>query len=125
MQPVARILALVAALALVLFALPFAFKAITGGSQAGASPTPFPSASAAPTESSAPTPKPEPTPIVHIVKSGESLSKIAQRYGVTVDQILSANPQIKNPDRIKLGDPITIPAPAPSEIVDEGAQASP
>jgi LysM repeat protein len=60
-----------------------------------------------------------------VVKSGETLSKIAVKYGVTVDQILSANPKIKNADKIKLGDRIVIPEPSPSEIVDNGSTPSP
>lgn len=48
----------------------------------------------------------------HTVMQGESLSKIAARYGTTVDALLAANPQIKNADMIYAGDEITIPASA-------------
>ena len=34
------------------------------------------------------------------VKSGDSLSKIAQKYGTTVDKLLALNPKIKNPNLI-------------------------
>lgn len=56
----------------------------------------------------------------YTVKSGDTLSKIAARYKVTVDQILEANPKITNPNRIQPGDKITIPTPPPEEIVNEG-----
>jgi LysM repeat protein len=55
---------------------------------------------------------------VYTVKSGDTLSKIAAAYGVTVDQILAANPEITNPNKIAVGDKIVIPQPLPSEIVN-------
>jgi hypothetical protein len=75
-----------------------------------ASPTPV--ASAAATPSPEPTEPPPPTPQVYVVKDGDTMSKIARRFGVTVEDIMAANPQIKNPDRIRIGDRITIPPPA-------------
>ncbi len=44
----------------------------------------------------------------HIVASGETLLKIAQRYGVTVKAIQNAN-GITNPDLIKVGQVLKIP----------------
>jgi len=73
--------------------------------------------SAAPTDTPLPTLAPAPTPFVYTVKSGDSLSAIAQRFGTTVKALLSANPQIKNQNSIKIGDKITIPAPAGSGAV--------
>jgi LysM repeat protein len=61
---------------------------------------------------------PTPAQVVHVVKSGDNLSAIAAQYGVTVDQILEANPQITNPNSINVGDEIVIPQPLPTEIVD-------
>lgn len=46
--------------------------------------------------------------IFHTVKNGESLEKIAKNYGVSVQEILNANPSIKNPDKIKEGQTIQI-----------------
>jgi LysM repeat protein len=43
------------------------------------------------------------------VKAGDSLSKIAKRNGITLDQLLKFNPQISNPDKIKVGDVINLP----------------
>ncbi|MBN1521623.1 MAG: LysM peptidoglycan-binding domain-containing protein [Candidatus Aureabacteria bacterium] len=44
----------------------------------------------------------------HIVKKGESLTKIANTYGVTLQDILRAN-SITNPDSVKPGEKIKIP----------------
>ena len=69
----------------------------------GAAATPRPTAAAA-TPTAAPTVPPAPTPQVYVVAKGDTMSRIAKKFGVTVDQILAANPQIKNPDKIKEGD---------------------
>ena len=62
-----------------------------------------------------------------MVKPGDTLNKIAKKYKVTVDQLLAANKQIKNPNKIAVGDEITIPVAAePSEVIDtSSAQPSP
>ncbi|HEX5601434.1 MAG TPA: LysM domain-containing protein [Pyrinomonadaceae bacterium] len=62
------------------------------------------------------------------VKAGDNLSKVAKRYGISLAQLLKANPQIKNPDRIKVGQLINLPdtsiatstettQPLPSKVV--------
>ena len=96
------------------------------------SPSPSLGASAAPSESPVPTLAPAPTPIVYAVKAGDTLSKIAAKFGVTVKDILKANPQIKNQNAIQIGDPITIPvSPGGSSVsgaspsVVSGASAAP
>ena len=45
----------------------------------------------------------------HTVASGDTLSKIAQEYGVTLEEVLAANPQIKNANLIYPGDVVTLP----------------
>jgi LysM repeat protein len=100
-----------------LFIAPSLLKGIGGGGE-HASPTPVPSAPVGATAVPSPTPVPTPEQVVHVVKSGESLSKIAATYGVTVDDILAANPSITNPNKIAVGDKIVIPQPLPSEIVN-------
>lgn len=47
---------------------------------------------------------------VYTVKSGDTLSKIAGYYNVTVSQILTANPSITNSSWIYVGQKITIPS---------------
>ncbi len=44
----------------------------------------------------------------HTVQAGENLTTIAQRYGTTVQAIVTAN-QITNPDRVIIGTVLTIP----------------
>lgn len=45
---------------------------------------------------------------VHIVQSGESLTAIAQQYGVTAEEIITFN-NISNPDAIYVGQELIIP----------------
>lgn len=52
---------------------------------------------------------------VYTVRAGDTLAKIAARFGVSVAAILAANPQITNPDRIYVGQRITIPGPGGSQ----------
>lgn len=46
--------------------------------------------------------------VYHEVQSGETLFKIAERYGVTVDEIIEAN-ELTDPDHIEAGDTLRIP----------------
>jgi N-acetylmuramoyl-L-alanine amidase len=45
----------------------------------------------------------------YTIRSGETLSKIAQRFQVTVNDILTLNPQITNKNLISIGQVIKIP----------------
>jgi LysM repeat protein len=57
-------------------------------------------------------PREAPPPTVsHAIQPGETLSSIAQRYGVTVLDLIEAN-SIPNVDRIRIGDVIRIPGSA-------------
>jgi len=47
--------------------------------------------------------------MTYIVKPGDNLSKIATRNGVTLEQLLQANPQVKDPNRIQVGDVLNLP----------------
>lgn len=47
--------------------------------------------------------------VYHTVQRGEYLALIARNYGTTVQQILWANPQITNPNRIYTGQVIFVP----------------
>jgi LysM repeat protein len=46
---------------------------------------------------------------VYIVERGDTLNKIANKFGVTLDQLKRANPCITNPDLIFTGCIIRIP----------------
>ena len=52
--------------------------------------------------------KPKDEPIVHIVKSGETLSEIAAKYGTTYQKLATYN-NISNPNVIRVGQKIKIP----------------
>jgi hypothetical protein len=89
------------------------------------SPTPLPTATPAapPTVNPpcTPTPtvwRPDPLPTsctdsgsgrTYRVAAGDSLSKIATRFGVTVRSLLAANPRITNPNLLRIGQVLTIP----------------
>jgi murein DD-endopeptidase MepM/ murein hydrolase activator NlpD len=49
---------------------------------------------------------------LYVVQPGDTLMRIAQLYGVTVEQILAAN-DLLNPDLLEVGQVLEIPAPAP------------
>jgi hypothetical protein len=69
-----------------------------------------------------PTVPPAPTPQVYVVAKGDTISKIAKKYKLTIDEVLAANPQIKNPNKISIGDEITIPVPVPDDGAVESAE---
>jgi len=47
--------------------------------------------------------------VIHKVKAGETLGAIANQNGITLAQLLAANPAISNPNQISVGQEITIP----------------
>jgi hypothetical protein len=110
-----RVLVAVATLAIgviVFFSLP---GLLGVGSDTDPTQRPSVSPSASPTEPPEPTPTPAPTPQVYRVAAGDTLSRIATRFGLTLDQLRDANPQITDPNKIKVGDEIIIPLPVPSD----------
>ena len=50
---------------------------------------------------------------LYTVRAGDTLFNISRRYGVTVEAILTRNPQIINPDIIYIGQVICIPTMTP------------
>jgi spore coat assembly protein SafA len=51
-----------------------------------------------------------PSGSTHSVERGETLSQIARDNGVSLKDLLAANPQIANPNRIYVGDRVNVPA---------------
>jgi hypothetical protein len=109
----------VAAIAIVLAAILLFFLPSLlgiGSNQAGASPSPSVAASAA-AASIAPTPVPEATQQTYTVQSGDTMSKIAKKFGVPLQTLIDANKTaIPNPDKLKLGQVVIIPGATPSTI---------
>lgn len=92
----------------------------------GRAATPAATTVATPTATATPIPQPTatPTPAVTIYKvvSGDTLSKIAQQYGVTVDDIANAN-KLTRSSILQVGQEMVIPpAPTPTPAA---APASP
>jgi len=111
------ILVAVVALALaaaVLFALPGLLgfgNPSAGGSSKPTTPIQTPLVTAAPT------PVPEPTDQLYVVKSGDTLSRIAGRFGVTLDELIAANAEtLPDPNKLQIGDQLIIPAKTPQEL---------
>jgi len=57
-----------------------------------------------------PTAVPCPGGSIYVIRSGDTLNAIARANNMTLNQLLSANPQIKNPDMISVGQQICVPA---------------
>jgi LysM repeat protein len=110
--------------ALLLFLLPtilnFGGRVASPGVGASASPS-----GAAASASVEPTPVPAPTPQIYTIKAGDALGRIARRFGLTLEQLQAANPDIKDPNRIKVGDKIVIPTPPPDEVSGGSPSAAP
>ncbi len=46
----------------------------------------------------------------YTVARGDTVERIARRFRITVRELLAANPRVTNPNRIRIGDKLTIPA---------------
>lgn len=57
---------------------------------------------------STPAAAPPPPEGVHVVQSGDTLSKIAARYGISLSALMAANPTV-DPRRMRVGQHIVIP----------------
>jgi hypothetical protein len=102
----------VLALALLLFLAPGFLRGIgsasPGTSQvAGATGSP----SAAATTSPSPSPSPTPDASTYVVQAGDTLSQIAQRFNVTLDELIAANEEnLPDPNNLQIGDELIIPS---------------
>jgi LysM repeat protein len=74
----------------------------------GGEPAATPSTGATAAVSPSPSPSPSPAGEVYVVKSGDTLSDIAQRFDTTVEAIVEAN-DLDDPDTLAIGDELRIP----------------
>ena len=76
-------------------------------------PTAAPTSTPVATDSPSPSPSPRPSPPFksYVVKTGETLGALAQRFGVTLQALLAANPDITDPRHIRVGQILLIPPP--------------
>jgi len=56
---------------------------------------------------------------IHVVQRGDALWSIAQRYGVTINQIVTAN-QLTDPNKIVVGLALVIPTANKTHTVRSG-----
>ncbi|MDQ3154214.1 MAG: LysM peptidoglycan-binding domain-containing protein [Actinomycetota bacterium] len=56
----------------------------------------------------------------YIVQPGDTLSGIAERFGISLSDLIRANPQINDPDLIHPGEVVYIPARHRRYIVQPG-----
>lgn len=64
------------------------------------------------------------SPQAYVVQPGDSLSGIAQRFGLTVGELLAANPEVDDPNQIQAGDELTIPPPGGGPGIPAAAEIS-
>ncbi|WP_052675735.1 LysM peptidoglycan-binding domain-containing protein [Paenibacillus sp. IHBB 10380] len=63
---------------------------------------------------------------IHMVKKGETLYELSKKYGVSLEELIEANPQLSNPNELSVGDKVKIPSqatpvPAPEQIIHKHA----
>ena len=57
--------------------------------------------------------------LIHVVRPGESLWRIAQTYGIALNEIASAN-EVPDPERIVVGQTLVIPTKGRYYVVQPG-----
>lgn len=93
-------------------------------------PVPSPEPTQEPEEAATPTSEPEPAATpgslgqTYTVQSGDIPVTIAERFGITVEELLAANPGI-DPRGLQVGDVLIIPAPAATPTPEPPAEAPP
>jgi LysM repeat protein len=88
---------------------------------AATSPSPIPRPTSTPIPTI--TPQPTATPIVYVIQEGDTLLAVAAQYGVSLDAIRLANPDVR-PELLQIGQAVIIP-PANDENRAAGFLPSP
>lgn len=55
------------------------------------------------------TPLPTPTPFTYTVQQGETISSVALKFGVSIDELLASNPEV-NPNTMSIGTVLKVPS---------------
>jgi LysM repeat protein len=83
-----------------------------------ATPSPSPTETPAPSVAAPVTPAPTPTvvapttlPGTYVVRSGDTLIKIAATHGITLKALRAANPEVTDPRALRIGQKLVIPTP--------------
>lgn len=103
-------------LGVTLFATPSILKSV-GSFIAGLGSEPTPVASATATPDASPTPQPSPEQVIYTIKSGDTLSEISQKFQVSIDVIIGANPEVTDPNNLRIGQRLVIPSVIPDVVV--------
>jgi LysM repeat protein len=103
-------------LGVTLFAAPSIFKSV-GSFIAGIGGEPTPVPSFTPTPEASPTAQPTPEQVVYTIKRGDTLSGISQKFQVSIDAIIGANPEVTDPNNLRIGQRLTIPSVIPDVVV--------
>jgi len=88
----------------------------------GARPTSTPSLT--PADTPTPLPTVTPTPRLHTIRRGEDLFGIALYYGISLQDLLTANPTV-NPYALRIGDQVVVPAAQYTPTLDPRNPPSP
>lgn len=62
-----------------------------------------------------------PNTTVYIVQSGDTMFLIARKFGVSLEALVNANPQIPNPSQIRPGQTVCVPKATPSPQCPPGS----
>lgn len=53
---------------------------------------------------------------IYTVQRGDTMFRLAQRFGITLEQLIAANPQVTDPNRLTIGQQLCIPTGAPGSV---------
>ena len=95
---------------------------IRGRMVAATAPTPAPIPTPAPAPVAAPAAAPGAN--TYTIASGDTIARVARKHSVSIESIISAN-NLRNPDRVSIGQQLIIPAQAPATRPSNTATASP
>jgi LysM repeat protein len=119
LPPVLAGLGAVVLAALALFFLPSILGIGNPAASSAPSGSPGPSVVAASPTAAGPTAIPAPTAQIYLVQSGDTMSRIANKFGVPLQALIDANKAaIPNPDSLAIGQQVIIPSVAPTSLPD-------